>query len=47
MDDDLTFLKKEDDLNFFENGRRPQKNNASKTIKIKKYGFATAPGNLV
>ena len=35
MDDDLTFLKKEEDLNFFENGRRPQKK-----IKVKTMGVA-------
>jgi hypothetical protein len=30
MEDDLNNFFKEDDLNFFENGRRPQKNKATK-----------------
>ena len=31
MEDDLNFFLKEEDLNFFENGRRRQKNHATKT----------------
>ena len=58
MEDDLTFLKKED-LKFFENGRQPQKKMQPKTIKIKSNnifektiksknnGCGTAPGNQV
>ena len=48
MEDDHTFFKKEDDLNFFENGRRPQKKiMQAKTIKSKNNSCGTAPGNLV
>ena len=52
----IIFLKMEDDLNFFEkgrrpqfflNGRRPQKNNQPKTIKSKNNSCGTAPGNLL
>ena len=44
MEDNLIFFLKKDNLNFFENVRRPQQNNA---IKIKNNGCGTAPGNLV
>ena len=37
----------EDDLNFFDKGRRPQKTMQPKTSKSKNNGCGTAPGNLV
>jgi hypothetical protein len=41
-------LKKEDELNFWENVRRPPKKIIQpKTIKSKKNGCGTAPSNLV
>ena len=37
MEDDLNFLKMEDDLYFFENGRQPQKTLCSqKQLKLNK-----------
>ena len=47
MEYNLIFLKKEDNLNFLENVRRPQKKMQPKTIKSKNNGCGTAPGNLV
>jgi hypothetical protein len=38
------FWKKDDNLDFYENERQSQKNNA---IKSKNNGCGTAPGNLV
>ena len=35
MEDDLKYLKKEDDLNFLGKGRRPKKIMQPKTIKSK------------
>ena len=37
----------EEDPNFWDRGRRPQKIMQPKTIKSKKNGCGTAPGNLV
>ena len=37
----------DNDLNFFENGKRPQKKMQPKTIGSKINGNGTAPGNLV
>jgi hypothetical protein len=46
MEDDLNFLEKRDNLNFFENGSQPKKIMQPKTIKSKNNGCGTAPGNL-
>ena len=51
MEDDLTFVVKEDDLNFLENGNDPKQNNATKnkvkTIRSKNNDCGTAPVSLV
>jgi hypothetical protein len=46
MTTSILFLK-EDDLNFFENGKRPKTIMQPKTIKSKNNGCGTALGNLV